>query len=244
MKIPLSLSRTRPTVGIATLSSVFKIKGVRGHLNNMTEEEIKALQEKSEAAERRAAEAEAAALAAKAEADKAKGDITNIVEELKQERLKKAEALAKANINNGETDVNSLIEQALQAKESERRKSEAESAIAEFKASKTEFQNDASGLVFDKFKSELSKHNLSDLSSKEQVKSRLDEIYRFVNFKGEQGGGSDYEGTPRTGSSVQANDDKLNPTIESAIAQAKMSTEKYTALKGKYGDAFSSLGIN
>jgi len=209
----------------------------------MTEEEIKALQEKSDAAEQRAADAEAAAIAAKAEADKAKGDITNIVEELKQERLKKAEALAKANINNDGTDVNSLIEQALQKKEMERRKAEAESAIAEFKSSKTEFQSDAAGLVFGKFQAELNKFNLNDLSSKEQVKNRLEEIYRFVNFKSGTSAELDYEGTPQSLNTIADNSGKLSVATESTLQAAKMNKEQFAKLKGKYGDALNSLGI-
>ena len=78
----------------------------------MTEEEIKALQDAKEEAERRASEALAAAEAAKAEADKAKQDVTKVVDELKEERRKKNEALG-GKINNDTPDVNTLIEQAL-----------------------------------------------------------------------------------------------------------------------------------
>jgi hypothetical protein len=210
----------------------------------MTEEEIKALKDAKEAAERRAAEAEAQAQAARTEADTTKVSLNNLVEELKTERQKKNEALAKAQINNGETDVSVLIEQALQTKEAERRKAELEQAIAEFKVSKPEFQADSAGLVFGKFQEQLGKFNLSDVQSKDQAKSRLEEIYRFVNFKQGTDSTTDYEGTTQGVHTVPDNGSQMPATTEATIKAAGVTPEKFKDLKAKYPDALNSLGIN
>ncbi len=210
----------------------------------MTDEEIKALQDAKEAAERRAADAAALAEAARVEAEKSKTDLQGLVEELKVERQKKNEALSKVNINNSEpVDISSAIEQALKAKEDERRQKELEEAIAEFKSSKSEFQADAAGLVFDKFKSTLGKFNLSDIQTKEQAKSRLEEIYRFANFKEAGGQELNYDGTPQNGYSVPDNGNKLTRDVENVIESARMDTDKFTKLKNKYPEALSGLGI-
>lgn len=210
----------------------------------MTDEEIKALKDAKEAADLRAAEAEALATAAKAEADKARQDLTGVVDELKIERQKKNEALTKAPITNDDkTDVSSLVEQALQKKEIERRQAEAEAAIAEFKSSKTEFQTDTAGLVFSKFQKELSKFNLNDLTSKEQVKSRLEEIYRFVNFKTDSSNDNTHDGTPQSGNAIKDTNEQLSQQTEAMLQSARMTKEKFTALKNKHPEAFSGLGM-
>jgi len=210
----------------------------------MTEEEIKALKEAKEAAERRVADAEAAALLAKQEADKAKLDVTKVVDELTEERRKKNEALSKLNINNNDTDVNSLIEQALQGKEQERRKQEFEAAIAEFKSSKSEFQTDAAGLVFGKFQEELKKYNFNEVSSKEQAKKRLEEIYKFVNFKASNSEPLDYDGTPTGINTIPVSEAAITQMNEAALKTAGMTPEKFTQLKSKYPEALNGLGIN
>lgn len=209
----------------------------------MTEEEIKVLQDAKEEAERRASEALAAAQAAKAEADKAKQDINKIVDELKEERQKKNDALSKLNVNSDTPDVPSLIEQALAKKEEERRIDEIEAAVAEFKSSKPEFQNDTAGLVFDKFKNELKKFNFSDVTNKTQAKQRLEEAYRFSKGIAQPQESSDYEGSSPEGSSVPGGEERLSHEMNSTLENAKMSRETYTKLKTKYGDAMSGLGI-
>lgn len=210
----------------------------------MTEEEIQALQAAKTAAEQKAADAEALALAAKAEAEKAKEDVTKVVSELTEERRKKNEALAKAGITNEQPDVNTLIEQALAAKEQERRRTDLEEAIAEFKSGKTEFQSDAAGLVFEKFKNELKKFNFSDVSNKSQAKARLEEVYRFVNGSKSSQEEDNYNGTTRSDASIPNKDGQLPREMESVLEAAKIDKDKYTKLKTKYGDAFSGLGIN
>ena len=203
----------------------------------MTEEEITALKVAKETAEKSAADA-------KALADKAEADKLGLVEELKTERQKKQEAIDKLNINNGgQPDVNTLVEQALGKQNEERRKAELEQAISEFKASKPEFQADAAGLVYSEFAKQLNKFNLSDLNTKEQAKSRLEEIYRFVNFKTEDGG-STYEGTRQGAADVKEKEAALSAETKTAIESSGLSTEKFTALKSKYADAFNGLGIN
>lgn len=202
----------------------------------MTEEEIKALQD--ELAATKAAKDEAIARATKAEADKA-----GLVEEVKTERQKKQEALDKAKLNGGELDVNSLIEQALTEKETARRKAELESAIAEFKNSKSEFQTDAAGIVFGKFTEHLKKFNLSDLSSKDEAKARLEEIYRFVNFKENDNSNVDYEGTPQGGSVPAVKDGQIKADVKSAMEFSGVSPERFKQLKEKYPDQFNSLEL-
>lgn len=217
----------------------------------MTEEEIKTLQDAKEEAEKRASEADTAIAEAKAAADKAKSDLTNVVSELTDERKKKAEALEELkNINNPNpnpdtnTDVSSLIQAELAKRDQERVKTDVESAITEFKNSKTEFQTDSSGIVFDKFKKELSKFSFTDVSSKEQARQRLEEAYRFVrNQPAQEGGGPEYEGgnpnpaTPPEGSS------RTSPEVEKAIENSGITTEKFNKLSDKYGDALVGLGI-
>ena len=211
----------------------------------MTEEEIKALQDAKEEAERRASEALAAAQAAKADADKAKQDINKIVDELKEERQKKNDALSKLNINGETPDVSTLVEQALAKKDEERRLAEFEEAVAEFKASKTEFQNDTAGLVFDKFKNELKKFSFSDVSNKSQAKARLEEAYRFLkNTNSNPGSAMDYDGTPAPGTNVPNGERGIGHEMNSTLESAGISTEKFAKLKSKYGDAMSGLGIN
>lgn len=209
----------------------------------MTEEEVKALQDAKEEAERRASEALAAAQAAKADADKAKQDIAKVVDELKEERQKKNDALSKLNINGETPDVSTMIEQALAAKEDERRKVEFEEAVAEFKSSKTEFQNDAAGLVFDKFKNELRKFNFSDVANKSQAKARLEEAYRFLSKQSQDGGGISYDGTPAPTNDIVTREERLSNEMSSTLESARMTKDKFTKLKSKYGEAMSGLGI-
>lgn len=213
----------------------------------MTEEEIKALQEEKQEFENKYNELLTSVETLKGESGKAKEDLNKVVEELKEERRKKQEALDKASINNGEpVDVEQLVTEALTKKEQERRRQEVEQAMTEFKSSKPEFQSDPSGLVYSKFEQVLSRFNLSDITSKEEAKARLDEIYKFAKFKGEvpQDDVPSYEGTPSTGSSAPGSADPKEREIEELIKGTKVSKERYSELKQKYGDAFESLGIS
>lgn len=217
----------------------------------MTEEEIQALQEAKEAAETRAAEAAAAAEAARAEADKAKSDLSGVVEELTEERKKKNEALEKLKVNNpnptplGDTgNLSEVIQREFEKRDQERIKSELESAIAEFRSSKTEFQADSAGLVFDKFKKELAKFNFSDVTSKEQAKQRLEEAYRFVKQTNPDSFGElEHEGTPRVPANPKDGGDKLDLSTEKMLEQSGVSTETYRKISTKYGDALRGLGF-
>lgn len=212
----------------------------------MTPEEIQALKEAKEAAETRAAAAEAAALAAKSTAEEVASKLNNVVEELKEERRKKNEALEKQNINQPPSqnlDVAQLIEQELQKKEQERLKRDFETAIEEFKASKTEFQADQAGLVFDKFKQQMTKFNFSDVSTKEQAKARLEEIYRFTNFKGNNEAAQQYEGSPQYSPTPRSLDGQLSAETAKVLEESGVQKEKFEALAKKYPDALTSLGI-
>jgi len=217
----------------------------------MTEEEIKTLQTAKEEAEKRASDAETAIAEATASADKAKSDLDGVVVELTDERKKKADALEELNkINNpnpnpdSNPDVSSLIQAELAKRDQERIKTDVESAITEFKNSKTEFQSDSSGIVFDKFKKELSKFSFADVSSKEQAKQRLEEAYRFVrNQTPPEGGGPEYEGSNPNPATPQEGSNRESPEVAKAIENSGISQEKFTKLADKYGDALTGLGI-
>jgi len=216
----------------------------------MTEQEIQALQEAKEAAEKSAADAQAAVDAAKAEAEKVRVDLSNVVEELKDVRAKKAEAESKAQINkanpepNQTPDVSELVRQELSKAEQERVKKEMEQAINEFRGSKTEFQNDSSGIVYEKFEKELSKFNFSDVSSKEQAKARLEEAYRFVKQTNPESLGEQrHEGTPRSPSTPKDEGGQLAQDTERTLENTGMSRETYSKLSGKYSEALNSLGF-
>jgi chromosome segregation ATPase len=217
----------------------------------MTEEEIKALQDAKEAAEKAAAEASQAAEAARADAEKAKTDLEGVVDELKTERQKKNEALEQAQkITNNDPaasqpqDVASLVNQALEQKEKERVQKEIESAIEEFKGSKTEFQGDSAGLVFEKFKKEMNKFNFADVRGKEEAKRRLEEIYRFANLgSANEDGEQVYNGTPRSGQNIPDTEGRLRPEVEKTLSVNGVDPEKFKKLSAKYGDAVANLGL-
>lgn len=217
----------------------------------MTEEEIRALQEAKEAAETRAAEAAAAVEAARLAAEKAKQDLDGVVSELTEERKKKNEALEQLNkFNNpnpnpqGTPDVSSLIQAELEKREQERVRKELESAITEFKNSKTEFQSDASGIVFEKFKKDLSKFSFADVASKEQAKQRLEEAYRFIrNQATSNDGGPDYAGNTQTPPTPPDGSPRNSVEVEKVIQNSGVSQETFSKLASKYGDALVGLGI-
>lgn len=208
----------------------------------MTEEEIQALKDAKEAAERRAADAETLANAEKTKAEKAATDLNGVVEELKQQRLKTAEALTKANINNDGVDVNSLIERALQEKELAKQKAEVEQAINEFKASKPEFQADSAGLVFGKFQETLKKFNLGTVTNKEDAKRLLEDVYKFSGLGSQAGGGSNYDGTPSISPAPGSVPNTSEKTVEELVKITGMPQDKVKKLTDKYPDALRGLG--
>lgn len=210
----------------------------------MTEEEIKALQEAKEAAERREQEALALATRAAEERDKAKIDLTNTVEELKALRLKRIENPDKLNLSNTEPDVKELIEQALQEREENSKKSEFDRALADFKSSKPEFQNDAAGIVYMKFEDGLKRFNFTDVANKDQMKSRLEEVYQFLNFKPMNAQGEEYEGTPSGSNPVPLSPDQVPASFKAAVETAGMDPVRAKTLREKYPEAFDSLGLN
>lgn len=211
----------------------------------MTEEEINALVTAKAEAEAKASEALRIAEEARAAAEKAKADLGGVVNELTEERRKKQEAIDKANITNPQSvDVSTLVEKALQEKESQRKQSEITEAIAEFKSSKPEFQNDAAGIVFEKFKNELNKFNLSDIRNKAEATARLNEIYRFVNFRGGEGQGMDYDGSPSSGYTVPTSERQTPKELDSAMKSVGMDETKFKKLQEKYPDALNGLGIS
>jgi hypothetical protein len=129
----------------------------------------------------------------------AKETITNLSNEIKTLRPAKNEEInalkqeiEKLKGNSGENnggsggdtkDINSEIEQALTKRELEAARRAKEVAIAEFRNSHAEFSsdNDPGDFKFNKFKQEIAKFNLDNLTTKEEVTARLKEIYEFAN---------------------------------------------------------------
>lgn len=210
----------------------------------MTEEEIQALQDAKLEAERKATEAETLAMSLKAEVEKAKGDISKVVEELTEERRKKQDALDKAKLSNGEIDVNDIIEQAFKSREEQTRKASFEEALNEFKASKQEFQADAAGLVFSKFEEGLKRFNFSDIANKDQMKARLEDVYKFMNFRPNDEGGSEYEGNSANPAPVNTVSAEPSGDVKKVLDATGVDVGKYKTLREKYPDAFNSLGLN
>lgn len=210
----------------------------------MTEEEIQALQDAKLEAERKATEAETLAMSLKAEVEKAKGDISKVVEELTEERRKKQDALDKAKLSNGEIDVNDIIEQAFKSREEQTRKASFEEALNEFKASKQEFQADAAGLVFSKFEEGLKRFNFSDIANKDQMKARLEDVYKFMNFRPNDEGGSEYEGNSANPAPVNPVSAEPSGDVKKVLDATGVDVGKYKTLREKYPDAFNSLGLN
>lgn len=211
----------------------------------MTEEEIQALKNATVAAETRAVEAEALANSAREEADKAKGDVTRVVDELKEERLKKNEAIDKAKLlNKDETDVSSLIEAALQSRDTKTRETSFIEALEEFKNSKSEFKSDTTGLVSTKFEADLKRFNFSDVGTKEQMKARLEEAYRFLNFKPGQQEENNYGGGSFNAAPANENTEDTLKNVEKVLEATGMDEERFKQLREKYPGALSTLGIN
>jgi len=209
----------------------------------MTEDEIKALQDAKAATDVELAEAREAARVATEAAGKSKADVDKIVAELTEERRKKQEVIDKAKLTSGEVDVNDLVTQAFNKREGERRTSDFNQAMTEFKNSKTEFTADAAGLVYSRFEDGLKRFNFSDVETKEQMKERLEEAYRFLKPSSEAA-----EQTYLGNSSNPAPVPQANPSQSLAeqkvLESTGMDKEKYSKLKSKYGDAFTSLGLD
>lgn len=209
----------------------------------MTEEEIKALQDAKEAAEKLAADTHAILLQERAEKERAQTGLNNLVEELKTERLKKNEALGKVDLSKNEVDVKVLIEQAFAERENTVRKSSYEEALSEFKSSKQEFQADAAGIVFSKFQDGLKRFNFADIGSKEQMKSRLEEVYRFMNFKPNEESSPEYDGAPANPYPTKDTPTQMPNDIKEVLKESGMDEAKYNSLRTKYPEALSGLGM-
>jgi len=210
----------------------------------MTEEEIKALQVAKEETEVKLAEALEAARVATENATKSKGDVDKIVAELTEERRKKQEALDKANLTNREPmNVNEAIAQAFREREDQTRKADLESVMAEFKASKPEFQADAAGLVYSKFEQGLKQFTFADVTNKEQMKARLENAYRFLSPTQDAGAEPDYSGNAPSYSPVSSADPAQSINERKVLEDTGMDPAKYKALKAKYGEAFYNLGL-
>ena len=209
----------------------------------MTEEEIKALQEKNSEYEKKFGELMSSVEQLNAEREKDKENFNKVVEELKQERKKKQEALEKTNIIDKQTDVESLVLTALEKKQEEERQRQLKEAIEEFKRSRPEFQADPSGLVYSKFEKVLADFNLSNAQTKESMKAKLEMAYKFSKYKENATQEPDYEGTPQTRDTVPGEKDKDDVEIEKTLESSRISKESFTKLKSKYPEALEGLGI-
>ena len=217
---------------------------IRGRdTNEMTEEDIKTLQDAKTASDAKLVEQIEATRLAQEEATKHKTSLDNNVEELIEERKKKQEALDKVKLSNGETDINEVIEQAFKARKEESRTADFKSALDEFKASKPEFQSDAAGLVFGKFETGLTRFNFSDVETKEQMKTRLEEAYRFLSPKGDEQEEQSYSGGSSEATPVPQYNAEPTLAEKKVLENTGMDEAKYKALRGKYGDAFVGLGL-
>lgn len=209
----------------------------------MTEEEINQLKEANEAAAQRVQELER-------KVSESEATVQNVVEELKQERIKKREAMDAQNAEH-KTDkdegvqdtIEQAVERVLTLRHAERRKEDYEKAMEEFKQSKTEFQNDPSGLVFEKFKENIKMFNFTDLQSKEQIHNRLEGAYNFVNRGDSKESKSAYEGTPNTGTDPKAGMSNLTHDQHKVLGNIGMSEKRFNELKNKYPDSFNELGV-
>jgi len=223
---------------------VNKCINIRGReKKKMTEDEIKALQEAKAESDRKLEAQIEATRVAQEEAAKHKGDVDKTVAELVEERRKKQEAIDRAKLNNGELDITEVIEQAFKAKKDEARKSDFTTALNEFKASKSEFQSDAAGLVYSKFEAGLNRFNFSDVETKEQMKARLEEAYRFLNPSKEGSEEPSYTGSPSNANPVTQSNYTQSADEKKVLESTRMDEAKYKALKGKYRDAFAGLGL-
>lgn len=110
--------------------------------------------------------------------------LANLTEEIKDLRAKKNLEIEELKKGNGTTtDVESEVDKVLKKKELELVEKAKEEAILEFRESHPEFSsdNDPANLKFKAFEKELRKFNLTDLSTKEDVKRRIKEAYDFAN---------------------------------------------------------------
>lgn len=112
-----------------------------------------------------------------------KANLTGDLQETRKKKQEEVDAL-KAQLNpDTKNDVEEAVKKVLDQKKAEESALEREEVEEEFKSSKTEFnpQNDPGGLKYAAFKKELSKFNLSGLSSKKAIASRFEEVYEFMN---------------------------------------------------------------
>tara|TARA_R100001086_G_C11848217_1_gene261041 strand:- start:26998 stop:27633 length:636 start_codon:yes stop_codon:yes gene_type:complete len=211
----------------------------------MTEEEIQALQTERDEAIARAKEAEENDAK---KVEEIKGLRTRAQEaEAERDEVKQKLTITKDPNEDGkdEPSLADAIQQELNRRDAESRKKNFEQAVEEFRKSKPEFQADDAGLVFDKFKKNMDNFNLSGVSTKEEAKAKLEEIYRFTNFKEGKVGDDqspEYDGTPSGGGNPPADTERISQSDAAVIKETGMDPEKFKKLSEKYPDALSSLG--
>lgn len=209
----------------------------------MSEEDIQ--KAKDEAAER---ERQLVETIANLEQDKA-----NVVSELVAKR--ESERLAREELerikgtqdpNNKSTDPEEIVTRVLQRKEQEEAKIAFDEAKAELKRTYNEFapETDTAGIVFGKFEKELSKFNFSGLKTKEEYRTRLKDVYDFMNRekKQEEARPDLYKGTPQFGSDANVRGgDTLSDGEMKLIKDMGWDKERFLKVKEKRPAYVASL---
>lgn len=177
-----------------------------------------------------------------------KQTITNLVDELKEVRSKKQEAEEAAkklleDTSPAKEDATLDISAALQAELDRRAQIELARAKVlaeqEFRNSISEFSpdNDPGDIKYNLFKKEMQKFNFDNLSSKEEVAERMQEVYDFVNRKSTKQPSqiNQYAGTKQTSGYIAPNSDSagLSKTEADLINAKGWSKEKFLKLKSK-----------
>lgn len=176
-----------------------------------------------------------------------KQTINNLVEELKGERTKKQEAeeAAKKLLEDNPTekkDNNIDISAALQVELDRRAQIETGNAKVtaeqEFRNSISEFStdNDPGDIKYNQFKKEMAKFNFDGLKTKEEIQSRMQEVYDFANRKTitPESKINQFASTTQGGSQAPVVDTTgLSKTESDLINEKGWSKDKYLKLKEK-----------
>jgi len=171
--------------------------------------------------------------------------LNNVVEELKDLRKSNStkneeiEALKKkVETGGGSDDESAKLEKLLEDRDKKERTKNFDQAIEEFKNANSVFNpsNDTGGLKFKAFEKELSKFNLSNLSSKEEFSSRLKEVHSFMNrgVKKEDDTVTVYAETRKSPSNAAALDEtSLTDKERKLIRTNNLDLQSYLKMKEK-----------
>lgn len=182
--------------------------------------------------------------------------LANVTAEIQDIRKKKQEAEDAAKVakdlvekmKQGEGKApEEVVKELFEAEKLKERESAVEQAREDFKQEQKEFlpENDPGGLKYARFQKELEKFNLSGLDDAAKVKTRLKEVYEFMNRSSRGNGESSatYGGTPsHTGNEAQVDDDTdLTPKENKLIKSIGWSKDKYLKTKASRPQFIASL---